>query len=116
MEIPPRHDKWCFQELDPGGGRGGRGAAPAARGGEAARGRRAPLRREHRRLLREGRLRRGPDQAHPLGIIAAGYLFEIIGSRATLLICAGFVIVPTLLVLCVREVRELRTREGFAAS
>lgn len=45
----------------------------------------------------------------PLGIVLGGYLFELIGFRDTLLLCAAFVIVPTLLVLCVREVRELRT-------
>lgn len=43
----------------------------------------------------------------PLGIVGAGYLYEAIGYRDTFLICAAFVIVPTLLVLCVREVREL---------
>lgn len=41
----------------------------------------------------------------PLGIVLGGYLYELIGFRDTLLLCAAFVIVPTLLVLCVREVR-----------
>ena len=52
----------------------------------------------------------------PLGIVVAGYLFEVIGPRLTLLLCAACVIVPTLLVLCVREVRELQTRESFGDS
>ncbi|MGI9322883.1 MAG: MFS transporter [Pseudomonadales bacterium] len=43
----------------------------------------------------------------PLGIVAAGFLYEAIGPRPTLLICAACVIVPTLLVLCVKEVRKL---------
>ena len=41
----------------------------------------------------------------PLGIVVAGYLFEQLGFRITLLIMAAAVIVPTLLVLCVRDVR-----------
>lgn len=45
----------------------------------------------------------------PIGIIAGGYLYELIGYRDTLLLAAALVIVPTLLVLCVREVRELKT-------
>ena len=45
----------------------------------------------------------------PLGIIVGGFLYESIGYRDTLHLCAMLVIVPTLLVLCVREVRELRT-------
>ena len=45
----------------------------------------------------------------PLGIIAGGFLYESIGFRDTLYLCAALVVVPTLLVLCVREVRELRT-------
>jgi predicted MFS family arabinose efflux permease len=48
----------------------------------------------------------------PLGIVAAGFLFEEIGSRSTLLICAACIIIPTLLVLCVREVRELTTTDA----
>lgn len=43
----------------------------------------------------------------PLGIVAGGLLFETIGSRATLLIASLAIIVPTLAVLAVREVREL---------
>lgn len=45
----------------------------------------------------------------PLGIVVAGYLFEAIGPQTTLLICSACVIVPTLAVLCVREVRELES-------
>ncbi|MFP6809090.1 MAG: hypothetical protein VB957_18190 [Pseudomonadales bacterium] len=43
----------------------------------------------------------------PLGIVAAGFLFEIIGARNTLLIATVAIIVPTLAVLTVREVRTL---------
>ena len=46
----------------------------------------------------------------PLGIIVGGFLFELIGFRDTLLLGAALIIVPTILVLCVREVRELRMR------
>ncbi len=45
----------------------------------------------------------------PLGIIVGGYLYESIGYRDTLLLAAACVVLPTLAVLCVREVRELRT-------
>ena len=45
----------------------------------------------------------------PLGIVAAGYLFEIIGARETLWLCAALVVIPTVMVLCVKEVRELRS-------
>jgi hypothetical protein len=48
----------------------------------------------------------------PLGIVAGGLLFEIIGPRTTLLIAAFTIIVPTLAVLAVREVREL-TRDDI---
>tara|TARA_B100002003_G_scaffold250551_1_gene290354 strand:- start:15549 stop:16805 length:1257 start_codon:yes stop_codon:yes gene_type:complete len=47
----------------------------------------------------------------PLGIVVAGFLFEFLGSRETLLIAAATVVIPTLCVLCVREVRELTTDE-----
>ena len=43
----------------------------------------------------------------PLGIIAAGILYELMGYRSTLLIAAGLIIIPTLLVLCVRDVRMM---------
>jgi MFS family permease len=43
----------------------------------------------------------------PLGIVAGGLLFEIIGPQATLLIASLAIIGPTLAVLTVREVREL---------
>jgi len=43
----------------------------------------------------------------PLGIVAGGYLFEALGFRTTLVIAALTVIVPTALVLCVRDVREM---------
>ncbi len=43
----------------------------------------------------------------PLGIVVAGFLFERAGYRATLLIAALTVIVPTSLVLLVRDVRRM---------
>jgi MFS family permease len=43
----------------------------------------------------------------PLGIVAGGLLFEIIGPTATLLIASLAIILPTLAVLTVRDVREL---------
>jgi predicted MFS family arabinose efflux permease len=43
----------------------------------------------------------------PLGIVAAGFLYESMGYRITLLVAAGLIIVPTLLVLCVRDVRMM---------
>lgn len=43
----------------------------------------------------------------PLGIVVAGFVFEAIGYRMTLLIAALTVILPTLIVLCVRDVREM---------
>ncbi len=47
----------------------------------------------------------------PLGIVVGGFLFEMIGARATLLIAAATIVVPTLCVLAVREIRELTTSE-----
>ena len=43
----------------------------------------------------------------PLGIVAAGILFEVIGFRLTLIIAALTVLVPTVVVLCVRDVRMM---------
>ncbi len=43
----------------------------------------------------------------PLGIVVAGFVFEAIGYRMTLLIAALTVILPTLMVLCVRGVRDM---------
>ncbi len=43
----------------------------------------------------------------PLGIVAAGVLYESMGYRFTLLVAAALIIVPTLLVLCVRDVRMM---------
>ncbi len=43
----------------------------------------------------------------PVGIVVAGFLFENIGAQATLSIAALTVILPTALVLCVREVRMM---------
>lgn len=44
----------------------------------------------------------------PLGIVAAGYLYEAVGAQATLTTVFGFILVPTLLVLFVRDVRMMR--------
>lgn len=44
----------------------------------------------------------------PLGIAAMGWVLEAIGPQPTLLFAAGMIIVPTFLVLCVPEVRNLR--------
>ncbi len=44
----------------------------------------------------------------PLGIVVGGLLFEWIGGRYTMWLAAGFIIVPTMLVLMVRDVRELQ--------
>lgn len=44
----------------------------------------------------------------PLGIVAGGILFEVIGARYTLWLAASLIIVPTIFVLMVRDVRELR--------
>ncbi len=43
----------------------------------------------------------------PLGIVAGGYLFEALGYRTTLLIAAATVVIPTALVLLVRDVRMM---------
>jgi hypothetical protein len=43
-----------------------------------------------------------------MGIILAGVLYETLGPLTTLLLSAATIIVPTLAVLFVREVRELR--------
>ncbi len=43
----------------------------------------------------------------PLGIVAAGILFETIGFRLTLIIAALTVIVPTIIAFCVRDVRTM---------
>ncbi|NOX52358.1 MAG: MFS transporter [Gammaproteobacteria bacterium] len=40
----------------------------------------------------------------PLGIVAAGLLYESLGFQTTLLIAAAIIIVPTIIVLCVRDV------------
>jgi predicted MFS family arabinose efflux permease len=43
----------------------------------------------------------------PLGIVAAGLLYETLGFRVTLIIAAMTLIVPTAIVLCVRDVRTM---------
>ncbi len=43
----------------------------------------------------------------PLGIVIGGILFETVGYRTTLIIAALTVIVPTLITLCVRDVRTM---------
>lgn len=47
----------------------------------------------------------------PLGILAAGFLYEEIGGRATALIAVAIIILPTLLILFVRDVRELTNED-----
>jgi predicted MFS family arabinose efflux permease len=44
----------------------------------------------------------------PVGIILAGFGYESLGAKTTLLVAAATIIVPTLLVLLVADVRELR--------
>jgi len=43
----------------------------------------------------------------PLGVVAGGLLYESVGPRTTLLIAMATVIVPTAIVLCVRDVRTM---------
>jgi len=43
----------------------------------------------------------------PLGIVAGGWLFEVLGAQPALLIAAALIIVPTVMVLFVRDVREM---------
>lgn len=43
----------------------------------------------------------------PLGIVVAGYAYEVLGFRPTLLLAAALVIIPTTLALCVRDVRMM---------
>jgi predicted MFS family arabinose efflux permease len=43
----------------------------------------------------------------PLGIVVAGFVFEAVGYRMTLLIAALTALLPTLAVFCVRDVREM---------
>ncbi len=45
----------------------------------------------------------------PLGIVIGGFLYEALGFRPTLLLAAVAVILPTALVLCVRDVRMMTT-------
>lgn len=44
----------------------------------------------------------------PMGLILAGVLFEALGARTTLLLAATTIILPTIAVLFVREVRDLK--------
>jgi len=46
----------------------------------------------------------------PMGIVIGGYLYEALGFRPTLIIAALAIVVPTALVLCVRDVRMMTTR------
>ncbi|MEZ4279721.1 MAG: MFS transporter [Myxococcota bacterium] len=45
----------------------------------------------------------------PLGVVLAGRLYESIGGPATLWLIVGAIVVPTALVLLVRDVREMRS-------
>ncbi len=51
----------------------------------------------------------------PLGIVAGGYLYEAIDFRPTLLIAAATVIIPTALVLLVRDVRMMTADPGLTS-
>ncbi|MBD3646334.1 MAG: hypothetical protein HUJ31_02520 [Pseudomonadales bacterium] len=44
----------------------------------------------------------------PLGVVAGGFLFEVMGGTATMLIAAVVIVMPTALVLLVPDVRRLR--------
>jgi predicted MFS family arabinose efflux permease len=44
----------------------------------------------------------------PLGVVAAGFLLESLGTRTTLLIAVALVVVPTALALLDRDVRRMR--------
>lgn len=46
----------------------------------------------------------------PLGVVIGGFLFEWIGGRSTLMIAVAAIVVPTMLVLFVPGVRQLRAR------
>lgn len=48
----------------------------------------------------------------PLGLVAAGPLADWIGLHATLWLAAAIIVIPTLLVLLVPEVRQLRSKHG----
>ncbi len=43
----------------------------------------------------------------PLGIVAAGYLYEVVGAQVTLSAAVALIVVPTFLVLLVRDVRMM---------
>ena len=47
----------------------------------------------------------------PLGIVAFGFVFDVIGARLTLLLASATILLPTLCVLTVREVRSLTTAQ-----
>ncbi len=47
----------------------------------------------------------------PLGIVIAGFLYEIIGGEQTLLIIVATIVLPTICVLGVKDVRRLTTEE-----
>jgi len=47
----------------------------------------------------------------PLGIVVAGFLYETMGFRQTLLIAAATVFIPTVIALCVRDVRMMTRDE-----
>ena len=47
----------------------------------------------------------------PLGLLAAGLLYESLGARLTLLLAAALIIVPTIFALLVRDVRQMTVDE-----
>ena len=52
----------------------------------------------------------------PLGLVVAGFLFELIGFRTTLIIAALVVIVPTVLAFSVKDVRMMTSSDTARAS
>ncbi len=44
----------------------------------------------------------------PLGIVAAGFLLESLGTRTVLLMAVALVVVPTACALLERDVRQMR--------
>ena len=46
----------------------------------------------------------------PLGIVLAGFLFKLVGSRTTLLLAAAIIIVPTAAVLLVADCARCERR------
>ena len=52
----------------------------------------------------------------PIGLVAAGPLADLIGVNATLWVGVGLIVVPTIAVLFVSDVRQLRSRAAVGAA